>query len=51
VTIDSIDVEAAVKKVQQLLAEEVQLLPALRLPPDVLLLVVLLRDCRRAIGD
>jgi len=39
-TVDNIDVEATVKKVQQLLAEEAQLSPALRSTLDVLLLVV-----------
>lgn len=39
-TIDNIDVDATIKTVQQLLAEETQLSPALRSTLDVLLLVV-----------
>jgi transposase len=39
-TVDNIDVDATVKKVQQLLAEEAHLSPALRSTLDVLLLVV-----------
>ncbi|MDP3903633.1 MAG: IS66 family transposase, partial [Methylococcaceae bacterium] len=39
-TVDNIDVAATIKKVQQLLAEEPQLSPALRSTLDVLLLVV-----------
>ncbi len=39
-TVDNIDVDVTVKKVQQLLAEEAHLSPALRSTLDVLLLVV-----------
>ncbi len=39
-TVDNIDVDATVKKVQQLLAEESQLSPALRSTLEVLILVV-----------
>lgn len=39
-TVDQIDVDAKVKKVQQLLAEESHLSPALRSTLDVLLLVL-----------
>ncbi|MCQ8119350.1 hypothetical protein [Methylomonas rosea] len=39
-TVDNIDVDATVKNVQQLLAEEANLSPALRSTLDILLLVV-----------
>jgi len=39
-TVDNIDVEATIKKVQELLAQEPNLSPALRSTLDVLLLVV-----------
>jgi transposase len=39
-TVDNIDVDATIKKVQELLAQEPNLSPALRSTLDVLLLVV-----------
>lgn len=50
-TIDNIDVAATVKKVQQLLAEETTLSPALRSTLDVLILVVQLLASRLSLNS
>jgi transposase len=50
-TIDNIDVAAAIKKVQQLIAEEAILSPALRSTLDVLILVVQLLANRLSLNS